>query len=83
MAEGRARRQRAPRLLDQIVAVCPDAVVPVARALHVRMPMQNGADRDMIQDARVLLTSPLVPALASANDLLRSLLCCFPFAYLK
>lgn len=45
--------RRQPRLLPQILAVCPSAVASVARALHVRMPLQNGADRDVIEHARV------------------------------
>jgi hypothetical protein len=37
------------------LAVCPAAVAPVARALHVRMPMQNGGGRDDIDQAGVRL----------------------------
>src|SRR5690242_5432977 len=48
-------RVRFPRAqcLSAIVAVSPAAVATVARALDIRMPMQNGADRDNIQAARV------------------------------
>ncbi len=42
-------------VLDDILAVCPAAVAPVARALHIRMPMQMGAGRDDIAEASVRL----------------------------
>jgi len=56
-------RLRAPRrvggrrvdALREILSVCPAAVALVARALHIRMPMQNGGNRDSFQDARVRL----------------------------
>ena len=61
MAQDRAQPfRRQPQLLRQILNVCPAAVASVARALHVRMPMQNGADRDEAQSARVLPAPPLL-----------------------
>jgi len=50
-ARGRGRRDSG--VLGDILSVCPAAVAPVARALHIRMPMQNSADRDDIAKASV------------------------------
>lgn len=52
-AKGRGRRDYG--VLAAILSVCPAAVAPVARALHVRMPMQHSADRDDIEKASVRL----------------------------
>lgn len=54
------RRRRQAGVLADILAVCPAAVDPVARALHVRMPMQNGGGRDDISEAGVLIHTVLI-----------------------
>ena len=53
----RAARHHDHRVLRDILAVCPAAVVPVARALHIRMPMQSSGVRDDISSASVRLYS--------------------------
>jgi hypothetical protein len=46
-------RQRDHQILRQILTICPAAVAPVARALHIRMPFQVNEDRDSIEAASV------------------------------
>lgn len=57
----RAARHHDHRVLRDILAVCPAAVVPVARALHIRMPMQSSGVRDDIASASVRLSSYFLP----------------------